>query len=190
MLGTAASFIPGVGVVGGLVSTAADLAHDLHDNKSAGEVWKNLGVNSAFTVLSAVGLGSLKGLVKAGKVADEAIDAGKLLNKATKLGVGAEEMTRLGSLGVTSVEHAGQIAETIQKGGKESKALIKALTGVKTISKLKKAELTEKAIQTLNKDVEMAGQLSNAVSPILGSTLLPTVGKSIVEGGSKLITNP
>ena len=99
MAGSAASFIPGVGIIGGAVSTAADAikgAQDGWDRKDTMNLLGNLG----FTALAGIGLGATKGLklgtqvakaVKAGKTASKAtditVDAAKALNKAQKMGI-------------------------------------------------------------------------------------------------------
>ena len=87
--GTALSVIPGLGVVGGLITTGADIVKDIQKDGFQKEDilnW-NTAANLGFTALSGVGLGGLKALqvgAKALKVAKTAEEAGKIAGKLSK----------------------------------------------------------------------------------------------------------
>ena len=91
LAGSLASFLPVVGALGGAVTTVADIANDIRkDGFQASDIlnW-NTAANVGFTALSAVGLGSLRGLQLAAKTAKvagkvtKAADIGRDISKAS-----------------------------------------------------------------------------------------------------------
>lgn len=78
-VGTGASFIPGVGLIGGGVSTVADTIIGARDGWGK-EDWRDLAANLGFTALGAVGLGG------AAKLSSKAIKATKTLKKVEEVG--------------------------------------------------------------------------------------------------------
>lgn len=98
---TGASFIPGLGVVGGAVSTVADAIEGSRDGWDKSDL-RNLAANLGFTALGAVGLGGAAKLAvkgaqtasKLGKSADIAVDVAKAVNKGKRLGEGGKELLK------------------------------------------------------------------------------------------------
>jgi len=91
--GAVASFIPGLGVIGGLVSTGADIAKDIEkDGFQMSDIinW-NTAANVGGVALGAIGLGGVKTLLKAAKLTDSVGDITKLASKASKLNLSAAE---------------------------------------------------------------------------------------------------
>lgn len=90
LLGQVASFIPGIGVIGGLVTTASDIGKDVaKDGFQLSDIINlNTAANIGFTALSGIGLGSLRAL-RLAKGLDEVtkgvVDISKLANKASAL---------------------------------------------------------------------------------------------------------
>ena len=90
--GTALSVIPGLGVVGGLITTGADIAKDIQkDGFQKEDIFNwNTATNLGFTALSGIGLGGLKALqvgakaLKVAKTAKTAEEVGKVAGKLSK----------------------------------------------------------------------------------------------------------
>ena len=87
--GAAISFVPGVGAIGGAVSTVADIASDIQrDGFQWHDIFNwNTAANLGFTALAFFGAGGLKSiqvgakLAKAGKAVDAALDTEKVISK-------------------------------------------------------------------------------------------------------------
>lgn len=103
--GDVVSFIPGLGVAGGLTTTASDIAKDIAKD---GFQWSdvlnmNTAANLGFTVLAGIGMGGLKNFVKLAKtanVADKTIDVAKTIEKLGVVGKdlnAAEDLTKIAS---------------------------------------------------------------------------------------------
>lgn len=93
LAGTALSFIPGIGAIGGGVATIADIGKDISkDGFQASDIFNwNTAANLGFTALSLFGAGGVKALVigakaaKVGKAADLGFDIGRAAQKASAL---------------------------------------------------------------------------------------------------------
>lgn len=90
LAGAAASVLPGLGVIGGLTSTVADIEKDIRKD---GFQWSdilnwNTAANLGFTALGAVGLGGLRALKLAGK-------ASKIAKEADVAIKGVEDLSKL-----------------------------------------------------------------------------------------------
>ena len=181
--GTVASFIPGVGVVGGAVMTVADLMRDLRDNGKI-DNWGEHGLNLGFTALSAIGLGGLKGVlmgakaIKGAKAGKEAFDLVKLLkgadevakvSKSAKLGKTVEGLTKLESkVGSKGVE---TILTKLDEGTKLTRTETSAL---KQAGFFKGTKTTSKVATTPKGNVDFGKEL-------LGKTTKKTVTKTVIN---------
>ena len=104
--GAALSAIPEVGVIGGGVTTAADLISDIRHNNP--DLVQNLGTNLAFTALPLVGAGALRYIPQAGKLAKVAQGAAKYGKYAGNVAAGAGLVTSgAGVYNTLSKEGAG-----------------------------------------------------------------------------------
>jgi hypothetical protein len=110
LIGTGASFIPGVGAIGGLVATGADAWKGSLDGWDSGDT-KNLLANLGFTALSLIGAGGLKSvkLLKMAKSADAASDVAKFGKKAS------DARAVLSAKGVNSMDDISKIANNTER---------------------------------------------------------------------------
>lgn len=149
----ASSGLSALSMTGGLVGVAAqsaatviDLINDAtNDRVSSGEMWKNLGLNLAFTCMSLIpGLSSLKLANAAGKGVKIATKAGKA---------------------VKNIEKAGNITE-------ETKAAVNLLTKGLDSAKdvLKNKGLVEKGLQHIGSVTKGAANLVGKAATVYGVT--------------------
>ena len=198
-LGVAASFIPGVGLIGGLVTTGSDIVRGFTEGNKEwdSEDWKRLGGNLAFTALAGVGLGGarvLKGASKLGAVATKSGKAAKTVNtvkviekaasKAEKMGkfVDKAPTSRLTSLtkklGETATKELNQafkgtLPATTYKASKETvwKASPEFIKKAKEVYKVTDESTT--ALQSLanqiSKDLKYAADINATTTSALSS---------------------
>lgn len=124
LAGSVASFVPGVGAVGGLVSTGADIAKDIvKDGFQWSDIFNwNTGANLAGAALGAVGLGGVRSLLKA----DKMLDTARGLSKFTQFSSKADWLNKVGKSAAYATRAAtiapalgatASIAEDISEGG-------------------------------------------------------------------------
>lgn len=164
--GVVGSFVPGYGAIGAGVTFGADLAKDLSDGK-VDNVGTHL-LNAGFIGLSFIGLGGLKALLKAGKVADKGFDIAKLADKAMK----AEKVGK-GLLNPAEGKALEQIVDLSNK------------FGVKTTAELMaKSTGADKAI--IESGIDVLKTLKSSSVPILGSQSLGIAGKALATAPERL----
>ena len=143
LAGSTASFIPGLGVIGGLVSTGADAAKGIKEGWDKGDTMNLLG-NLGFTLLAGLGFGA----AKAGKVAGQASKVIKGVKSLDK----AEDLAKMAkTLGAT--DEVVKSAESLAKVGKGLGEGKKLSTFLKSSKAFDKAEDVKK----LNKALKSAG---------------------------------
>lgn len=210
--GDVASFIPGIGAIGGAVTTVSDIAKDIaKDGFQASDIlnW-NTAANLGFTALAAVGMGGLKGtlkLAKAAKVADEAIDVSKAIGKMGTIGKdlnAAEDLVKLTSKikNPTASTITGAISNLTGKEKAISKLLGREVKAAE-IPKLKEALaddfknilISENKTSLFNKGYNVAGKvLSSSPMKIASQTavagqVIPSItaiGKESFTGDGRL----
>ena len=137
MGGMALSFVPGVGAIGGAITTGADLVKDLQDGQI--DDWGTHLSNIGFTALGAIGLGGLRGITGVAKIGkalkgiDKSLDLGAASRKALKLAKvsgNAPEVQKV----VSSVNKMKNASKTLQKGGKSFDDLVNNLKSGTTVS--------------------------------------------------------
>ena len=199
LAGAAASMIPGVGLIGGAVSTLADIEKDIRkDGFQWSDIFNwNTAANLGFTALGAFGLGGLKGL----KIAKELGAAGKIAKEANAAKIVIEGVEDTSKLAPEVVTGLGKImngeAKTFASAGikKEGLEQLKSLN----IPELQKIKSTTSVIPKtflgkLSEVVPTASPLSqefsgtiNAFNKIKGAKALEglpgKIAKSIQIGG-------
>ena len=150
LAGTALSVIPGVGAIGGLITTVADVEKDLRDTGKVDKL--NLAANIGFTGLSLIGLGALRGAKVAAKLGSAAkeinvVKAATNVEKMTKLGVDvskyddavklvkeAAEATKLTGAGKIGVQEIKPTLEILaQKAGKSADEVLGFVTDMEKL---------------------------------------------------------
>lgn len=197
LVGTGISFIPGIGVIGGGVMTAADLLKDAIDGD--GKInWGTHAANLGFTALAGVGLGGLKGInaaLKVGKIGDKVFDLKNVISKV-------DEIAEVGNMEAlkTSVKNIKNLEGKL--GSKGAETVLKKLADGKT--KLTKTEETvlkeifnptkgKKAIgfatqkATLLKDFEAVENVHKSVTSSSKTGLIEKLAKSKVPSYAKNI---
>jgi len=219
LAGTTASFIPGIGVIGGAVSTVADLVNDINKGKSFGETSVNLGMNLGFTALAFFGAGGLKALkvgveaAKIGKAADFAVDlttAGKKAEALIKLAKKSESSVDLGTKAL--LESTLKVSNISKSLGGEGSKILKAVANADNVASLdeptklilKNAGYIDDAGNVLKKegtkliqaDLGIAHGIQNQnitkVSRIANNWIkepIETTGKAVIDKSSKLLNN-
>lgn len=214
LLGQVASFIPGIGVIGGLVTTASDIGKDVaKDGFQLSDIINlNTAANIGFTALSGIGLGSLRAL-RLAKGLDEVtkgvVDISKLANKASALeksvGVGTKytdalnDIKKVADIGSDGVLDLNKVTSNINKitDTTEKEKLLESLNIVKN---LKEAPRVSKATEPILRGIENAAVntgkwitsptvSTGAMKVIKKAALVPTVfgvGKSSINIGSDL----
>ncbi len=143
LAGSTASFIPGLGVIGGLVSTGADAIKGYKEGWDKEDTMNLLG-NLGFTLLAGLGLGA----AKAGKVAGQTSKVIKGIKSLDK----AEDLAKMAkTLGAT--DEVVKSAESLAKVGKGLGEGKKLSTFLKSSKAFDKAEDVKK----LNKALKSAG---------------------------------
>lgn len=169
MAGVTASFAPGpIGAIGAGVAMGADLAKDLQDGKI-----DNLGthaLNAGFVVLSFIGLGGVKALLKGAGAAKKATSISKAASKVAKIGDNA-----------LSVKDAGKLEKLVDLSTKFKVDDADELQKV-----INKSENITKSVKTLyNKTIkdaaEVLGKIETSSSPILGSRTLGYSAKVVKD---------
>lgn len=211
--GVVASFIPGVGLVGGLVTTAADSAQAVGREWTKDDTTRLLS-NLAFSGLAAVGLGgtrALRGVSKAAKVAkktakvtskaDKPVEMiAKATKRADKFGIQqlkepTERLTQLtGKLG----KNANEALETVFKSGKPVTTsslpdldLTKAAKGIyKSGNKpLEGVKLKEAIVSDLNKVIDINKASTSAITSYAKRNVEPAVNlvKDIINKSPRFL---
>lgn len=183
LAGDIMSFVPGIGIIGGLVSTGADLIKDMADNGQIDD-WGTHGLNIGFAALSAIGLGGVKSVVKLAKAAGKANKAMDVSSSIAKLGNAAKDLKYADEL--LKIEQTlgkkatvKEIGEAVTRSGnkeleKEFIALVASTTksdkAVSYISKYGKKALENKGIKT-------ATQIGLAIP----------AGTAAISGGTEIV---
>lgn len=168
LIGTGLSFIPGVGIVGGAISTIADAIHDYRDdNKFSGSDWANLGMNLGFTALAGIGLGGLRSLKVAGKAAQEVSKLGKLA-KIAESGKAApvvkEAAETISKLGITHTDDIAKNLNILQEGTEESVKIAEKVLGVKLGEEISE-EAVSASLGQAYKKLNQASSIINDLNP-------------------------
>jgi len=178
LVGDAASFIPGVGAIGGLVATGATLGSDLMRGKDTGEIVKNLGMNLGFTALSL-----LPGIGGATKLASKAA------LESAKVAHGIKTVEEL-----AKIEKAANAVITSEKavsGGIKTAKVLEAEKALEGVEKMREAStIAEKVVNTGSTLAEKHGmptiiKAANKVASIANPNalgLLGTVGRTGLVG--------
>ena len=170
------SFIPGVGVIGGLGSTGLDLAEGLKNGWDRDDT-KNLLSNLGFTALSAVGLGATKGLkigtqaaklAKTAKAVDTASDVAKAADIANDAVKAANKIKKFKNLGSTG-DDLLKVTKNVEKAAKAGKAINPE--ELKIVNNILKSKTT-----WLGSQGEIIGDIAKSTGKFLGSKA-PIVGK-------------
>lgn len=205
---TGASFIPGLGVVGGAVSTVADAIGGAKDGWDRQDT-KNLLANIGFTALGVVGLGGaaklgVKALKQADTVGDAAKLAGRALSKSKKLGPGgkgiSEATERFAKAVGTKGDDATKLLDRVRKGEKISgykgtaEEILQQITSdaelVSRVAKMpttwtgQQAHLIGEGVKSLGKTLPKVGKVALTGHQIYqGGAGAVGVGQSIAEHG-------
>ena len=184
LAGTAASFVPGVGAIGGGVTTIADIASDIQkDGFQASDIFNwNTAANLGFTALAFFGLGGLKSIqvgakaAKAAKAVDLAINVGKAAEKAAVI----EKAAIKAGMEIPEAVKATKRFTEVVKGIDGGENLLKTLAKGEEVVDL--AKLTPEAKTAL----ESAGYLTKE-GTIAKDLIQADMGMS--HGVQKAITN-
>ena len=187
LVGSAASFFPVVGAIGGAVTTVADIANDIQkDGFQASDIFNwNTAANVGFTALSAVGLGSLRGLQLAAKTA-------KVAGKITKAAdIGRDISKASGKLAKLTIEGVDNPIVKSAKNIIELKGLGVSDDMIKTISEvdnIKDLDLIPEA-KSLLKSANYIDDAGNVLSAGEGVKHIET-GLQAVKSIAKSTSNP
>lgn len=190
LAGTAASFIPGVGAIGGGVSTVADAIHDYRDdNRFSGADWANLGMNVGFTILAGIGLGGLKGFKIAGKTAKEVSTFEKLISTTSKSAQVKDAAKVALNLGLKGTDDVAKNLSILEKGTDESLELAHKILNPKELKILTKGASQD--IIAENKINSAAAKLKrvNQIAQDLPSSILEKSKKIVSIAGNPKIAN-
>ena len=189
LAGSVASIIPGVGAIGGAVSTLADIAEDLKNGKSLGDSifnW-NTAANLGFTALGLVGAGGLKGISLAAKAGKEAMAVDKGLLTAEKLGQNFTAAEKTASDLVKTLSPEAINSFKALSDTKDVK-LASIFTNPEEIEALKKAKIvspngvkfTDGVVSNLNNILKTADGLANKAPEVVENF---TANLSSLDGG-------
>ena len=163
LVGTGLSFAPGLGVIGGAISTVGDAVQGAKDGWDSQDT-KNLFANLGFTALGVVGLGGaaklgVKTIRNANKIDDVSKLAVKALNKSKKLSKSGP-----GAKGVSKA--AERFSGAVKKFGKEgddfaaiSNRLTKELDAGKKISGYKGS--AKEILEQFTSDATLASEIAS-----------------------------
>ena len=191
LIGSVASFLPGVGIAGGLVSTVADAVSGSKDGWD-GEDWLTLGTNLGFTALAGIGLGGAKAarvLGKTGKV----VKAGKPVITSSRMARAASKAPKFGKEVSKTVSKVAKVTDKMGSVGAKIEDVIK---GTKTLTPKQLKEVVKVAktagyetkgisnaadlLGVLSKDLNLASDVARAQTNIISHVAQQT-GHGIVN---------
>lgn len=175
--GAVGSVVPGIGVGGATTSLVADIAADVaKDGFQTSDLFNwNTAFNVGFVALSAIGLGGLRNIVKAGEaakgIAKTSTSVAKFSTKVEKI-IGSKSAIK--NLGLTDEGLEGiKSLQTFakNKGIKTTEELVEKVSDALTAKTIKSPELITK----LEKGLETLAKISTSSTPIMGSRKLGSV---------------
>lgn len=167
MAGDLAAFAPGpVGAVGASVAAAANIANRISKD---GFQWndvvgKDALMDYAFIGLSTIGLGGVKNLIKAGKMAQKGVEAGEIIQKVSRIPLKGSD-----AKGVQT------FTNFVTENG------LKSSDAAKLLDEAKKLNLAEEELKDLEKGIDVVKRIWSSPTPILRSNTLGAAVKSAGE---------
>lgn len=169
-----ASFIPGIGAIGGAVSTVADAVNAGQRGWESSDTI-NLLSNIGFTALAAVGLGAAKGFKVAGKV-------GQIANKTNKLGKVGKAVDKARKIGATAMKSGTKAVSSAQTLGTSAR-----VTRTAGIAAKRAARMGEQAtLDSANKLINIASKTdSKKMAKLLKGDLAADMARVIETASVK-----
>lgn len=181
--GTVGSFAPVYGAIGAGVTLGADIMADVaKDGFQASDIFNwNTAANLGFVALSAIGLGGVKALVKAGKAAKTGVDIAKTASKAKKL----ESALALTAQETKALDKVVKLAERV--GAKTPEQLATRMEKLRSITPNPKfATKFANEVKTYEDGLEVLNTVAKSSSPLLGSIRAGQVASAVGKGAAKI----